>query len=115
MTKRPGSPLFLERRSYRFRRMMDAVRLLPLVALAFWMIPLMWPMPDTVLPYTVLPETGLPYTVLPETGHPEVVGAGGVPMSHAVRYIFGVWLAAIALAYVLWRRTARQIALENQG
>ena len=39
MSKPPGSPLFLERRSYRFRRMMDAVRLLPLLVLAFWMVP----------------------------------------------------------------------------
>jgi hypothetical protein len=89
MVNRPGTPLFLERRSYRFRRMMDAVRLLPLLVLALWMVPLLWPVGD-------------------------VADAESVPMSHAVRYIFGVWLGAIALAFLLWRRTAGQIARENQ-
>ncbi|AXI50871.1 MULTISPECIES: hypothetical protein [Sulfitobacter] len=89
MSKPPGSPLFLERRSYRFRRMMDAVRLLPLLVLAFWMVPLLWPVQDAP------------------------VGAA-VPMSHALRYVFGVWLAGIVLCFLLWRRTARQIAQEAQ-
>lgn len=92
MTNRPGSPLFLARRSYRFRRLMDAVRLLPFLALAFWMVPLMWSVP----------------------GDPSA-SALAVPTSHAVRYIFGVWLGMILLGFVLWRRTARQIAQENQG
>lgn len=89
MTKVPGSPLFLERRSYRFRRMMDAVRLLPLLVLAFWMVPLMWPTPETTVGQTV-------------------------PMSHALRYIFGVWAAAIILSFLLWRRTAPQVEQEDQ-
>ncbi|WP_372992953.1 hypothetical protein [Sulfitobacter sp.] len=90
MTNRPGSPLFLERRSYRFRRMMDAVRLLPLLMLAFWMVPLLWPVQDSG-------------------------DAVAVPMSHAVRYIFGVWLGGIVLGCLLWRRTARQIVQEAQN
>tara|TARA_R110002096_G_scaffold369234_2_gene562511 strand:- start:416 stop:688 length:273 start_codon:yes stop_codon:yes gene_type:complete len=90
MSKLPGSPLFLERRSYRFRRMMDAVRLLPLLVLGFWMVPLLWPVAD--------PSAG-----------------DAVPMSHALRYVFGVWLAGIACCFLLWRRTARQIAQETQG
>lgn len=84
-----GTPLFLERRSYRFRRMMDAVRLLPVLVLAFWMVPLLWPMEDAA-------------------------GAEPVPMSHAVRYIFGVWVGGIVLAFLLWRRTAAQIAQESR-
>ena len=76
MSKPPGSPLFLERRSY-------------LLVLAFWMVPLLWPVQDAP------------------------VGAA-VPMSHALRYVFGVWLAGIVLCFLLWRRTARQIAQEAQ-
>ncbi|WP_037227441.1 hypothetical protein [Roseobacter sp. GAI101] len=90
MTGRKASPLFLERRSYRFRRMMDAVRLLPLLVLAFWMVPLLWPVQDAG-------------------------DVAAVSMSHAVRYIFGVWLGAIALAFFLWRRTARQIVQEAKS
>lgn len=93
MTDRPRSPLFLERRSYRFRRMMDAVRLLPFMVLAFWMVPLLWPV--------ATPEAG--------------PAADTVPMSTAARYVFGVWFAAIAFAFLLWRRTAAQIAQENQS
>jgi hypothetical protein len=40
----PDTRLFLERRSYRRRRMMDAVRILPLLCtLLFLVVPLMWP------------------------------------------------------------------------
>ncbi len=35
--------LFLERRGYRKRRLRDAVRLLPLLGLVLWLIPLVWP------------------------------------------------------------------------
>jgi len=95
MSNRPGSPLFLARRSYRFRRLMDAVRLLPLAALTFWMVPLLWPVP----------------------GEGTLVGEAEplVSTSQAVRYIFWVWLGMIVLGFVLWQRTARQIAQENEG
>jgi hypothetical protein len=53
------------------------------------MVPLLWPVQDAP------------------------VGAA-VPMSHALRYVFGVWLAGIVLCFLLWRRTARQIAQEAQ-
>jgi hypothetical protein len=93
MSNRLGSPLFLARRSYRFRRLMDAVRLLPVVGLAFWMVPLLWPVPGDA---------------------PSVGGAEPVVLtSQAVRYIFWVWLGMIVMGFVLWRRTARQIAQEN--
>ncbi|MGB0661597.1 MAG: hypothetical protein ACPGNV_15640 [Mangrovicoccus sp.] len=41
--KRPGRPVFLERESYRQRRVVDACRLVPLFGLAFFLIPLLWP------------------------------------------------------------------------
>ena len=87
MSKPPGSPLFLERRSYRFRRMMDAVRLLPLLVLAFWMVPLLWPVPE------ILPDA------TPETTEPAIA------MSVALRYLFGVWALLILATWALWRRT----------
>jgi hypothetical protein len=73
-------PIFLERRSYRQRRMMDAVRLLPILGLVLWMVPLIWPRPDAG-------------------------GDGGVAMSTALRYLFGVWALLVALSWALWRRT----------
>lgn len=76
-------PVFLERKSYRQRRLMDAVRLLPLLGLALWMVPLMWSLPQ-------------------ETGEPMPIGA-------ALRYIFGVWAVMVLAGWALWRRT-RNIA-----
>lgn len=51
MPKRPA-PLFLARKSYRRRRMMDAARLLPLAGIFFILLPILWqpretPEPDT--------------------------------------------------------------------
>ena len=71
----PRTRLFLERRSYRMRRVMDAVRLLPVLGLMLWMVPLMWP----------LPEDGTP-----------------TPMSTALLYLFGIWCALVAGALTLW-------------
>ena len=72
-------PIFLERKSYRQRRLMDAVRLLPLLGLALWMVPLMWTGPQ-------------------ETGEPTPIGA-------ALRYIFGVWIVMVLAGWALWWRT----------
>lgn len=49
---RPGAPLFLARKSYRRRRMMDAARLLPIAGFFALMLPILWqprltPEPDT--------------------------------------------------------------------
>jgi len=80
----PDGPLFLERQSYRQRRLMDAVRLLPVLGLMLWMVPLAWP----------LAQSG---------------GEGAqdpVPMSVALKYLFGVWGALVLTSWLLWRRTA---------
>lgn len=79
--------MFLERRSYRMRRIMDAVRLWPLVGLALWMVPLLWPLP----------------------GDP----ADPIPMSVALRYLFCVWLVLILGTGALWWRTRRAGGAEN--
>lgn len=73
MGKRPD-PLFLERGSYRQRRLLDALRLLVFLGFALWMIPILWPDP---------------------------ADGKGVPMSAALFYVFGVWVALIGLAAFL--------------
>ena len=42
MSGRSRSPLFLERASYRQRRLRDAVRLIPIFGAILWAIPLLW-------------------------------------------------------------------------
>ncbi|MEM1371116.1 MAG: hypothetical protein AAGG72_02690 [Pseudomonadota bacterium] len=71
-------PIFLERWSYRQRRMLDALRLLPVVGVMLWMLPLFWP------------------TGTAETGEP-------VMLSTALTYIFGVWVLLTLLCAALWR------------
>jgi hypothetical protein len=39
---RPPSPLFLERESYRRRRLMDAARILPVAGLVLFLLPALW-------------------------------------------------------------------------
>lgn len=73
------TPLFLERRRYRYQRMMDAVRLLPLLGLFLWMLPLMWPVPEE--------------------------GAEGIGAARALTYVFGVWAVMILASVLLWWRT----------
>ncbi|WP_299732960.1 hypothetical protein [uncultured Tateyamaria sp.] len=72
-------PVFLERRSYRRRRMMDALRLLPILGLFLWMLPLFWP------------------TAADGPGAPDKMA-----MSTAVTYVFAVWLTLIGSALALW-------------
>lgn len=79
MTKPGPPPVFLERRSYRRRRMMDAVRILPVVGVLLWMLPLFWP-----------------------TDSDGPVSADTMAMSDAVIYVFVVWLLLIAAGTALW-------------
>lgn len=77
--------IFLERDSYRMRRFMDAVRLLPLLGLALWMVPLMWALPG------------------------ELSDGERMPMSSALQYIFGVWMLMVICCWALWRRTRGEV------
>ncbi|MEP1767702.1 MAG: hypothetical protein ABJJ53_13815 [Sulfitobacter sp.] len=71
--------LFLERNSYRRRRMMDAVRMLPLLCALLWLVvPMMWP------------------------NHAQ--GDAQTSLSTAIRYLFVSWALAAAAAFALWRR-----------
>ena len=76
-------PLFLERRSYRQRRLMDAARLLPLLGALLWMVPLLWPRSQAV----------------------QGSDATDVSTSSAILYMFAVWiflaLAALFLSVML--------------
>ena len=66
-------PVFLERSSYRKRRVMDALKLIAVFGFILWMIPTLWPDgsdPDTA----------------------------PVSMSDALFYVFGVWLVLIVLS-----------------
>ncbi|MGH1330601.1 MAG: hypothetical protein ACRBBK_06945 [Paracoccaceae bacterium] len=76
--KPPAAPLFLERRSYRRRRLIDMARLLPVLACFLWMIPLLW------------------------SG-----GEGTARTGRAMFYIFAIWIALIAVSAFLSRRLLR--------
>lgn len=71
---RPGAPVFYERRTYRQRRMRDALRLLPVVGLFAWTLPLLWRAGEEA------PRT-----------------------SAALAYVFGVWALLIVAGGLLAR------------
>lgn len=75
-------PIFLERRSYRRRRMWDAVRMLPFLGAVLWMVPLLWPLPDGA-------------------------EGEGVATSSALLYLFAVWIFLTFVARLLWRSTSQ--------
>lgn len=89
MQRDQNQPVFLERRSYRQRRMMDAVRLLPLVGLLLWLVPTLW------------------------SG---TSGEGFVPvrMSQVIVYVFGVWVGLIISGGVLWRYLVDASAMSDE-
>lgn len=75
----PDTRLFLERNGYRRRRMMDAVRVLPLLCAVLWVaVPTMWPNTSDAEAQTAL--------------------------SSAIRYLFVIWILAISITFGLWRR-----------
>lgn len=91
MSRQLRSAIFLERRSYRQRRLMDALRLLPILGLLLWMLPLFWPLEAPLGP----------------------VGA-----ARAIPYIFGVWALLIAcscaLGVVLKARLSADVPVEDE-
>lgn len=78
MKKPNKSPIFLERSGYRQRRLMDALRLLPVLGVMLWIFPMFWP-----------------------TGPVELVSSEPVSMSSAVTYVFVVWGLLIAVTLTL--------------
>jgi hypothetical protein len=86
--KRPGAPMFLERRSYRRRRLGDAARLLPLFGLVLILLPMLWS-PDT-------------------TGAARLTAWEGV-------YLFAVWALLIGVAAILSRALVADDAGKPDG
>ncbi|WP_412562426.1 hypothetical protein [Thalassobius sp. MITS945101] len=70
---RKQSPLFLERRSYRLRRLMDGARLMPFLGAALWAVPMLWTRE----------------------------GEAAISTSRAMLYIFLVWFCLSCLAGIL--------------
>ncbi|GAA6207043.1 hypothetical protein NBRC116601_03360 [Cognatishimia sp. WU-CL00825] len=64
------SAVFLERQTYRRRRLVDWIRVLPVIGLGLWLVPLFWPMG----------------------------GEAEVSTSSALIYLFGVWLLLVIAA-----------------
>jgi len=78
--RRGKPPVFLERQSYRRRRVIDAARMLPFIGLLLWLIPLLW----------------------------REEGEVAVRSSSAILYLFGVWILLVAGAAVLSAKLAAQ-------
>lgn len=92
-TVRQGQPsVFLERETYRRRRLMDAARLLPLLGVLLFLLPLLWP----------------------QSQAEGVEPGGGVAMSDAIIYIFSVWVALI-VAIGLFGRATRTGTYRSDG
>lgn len=86
LADRPLDPgAFLEKRSYRRRRRTDGLRLLPMLGLWLFMVPLLWPAGPGP--------------------HPE--GMTAVPMSTALIYIFSIWCGLTILCGLLSIRHSR--------
>jgi hypothetical protein len=81
--------LFLERRGYIQRRVIDGAKLLPIVGLILFMVPLIWS----------------------RTGDANAIGT-----SNSTIYIFCIWLGLIVLGAILANRiTASGAAQENKS
>ncbi|MEJ6402566.1 hypothetical protein [Yoonia sp. 2307UL14-13] len=74
MKKQPQPGVFLERSSYRQRRLRDAGLLVPVLGIILWLVPLLWDKGD--------PQNG---------------------KSMAMLYIFGVWVLLILLTALIAR------------
>lgn len=76
MSRPPTTPVFLQRANYRQRRLRDAAKLVPLIGIILWALPLAWPA---------------------ETGDTPVGSA-------RLLYVFGVWMILIVLTAMLASR-----------
>ncbi len=76
---RPPAPVFLERRSYRRRRLNDAIRVLPIVGAMLFLEPLFW---------------------TSDAGEPARTTSG-------VIYIFAIWAILVIAAFLASRAMAR--------
>lgn len=74
LTGKPGGsdkiPLFVERQTYRRRRLVDAARALPVLGLLLWLVPLLWAVPET----STSASSGLIYIFAVWLGLPIIAG-----------------------------------------
>lgn len=82
---RPRRPLFLERRAYRRRRLMDAARILPAAGLVALLLPVLW------------------------------VASGGTDTAAEALYLFGLWAVLIGIAAAMSRPLRDQLEHERKG
>lgn len=75
---RPRGPLFVERQSYRRRRLMDAARVLPVLGFVLVLLPVLWTQGGTM-------------------------GTAGQAL-----YLFALWLGLIAVAAAMSRALSRE-------
>ena len=71
----PGAPrpgVFLEKRSYRRRRVVDGLRIMPILGAWLFLVPVLWP-----------------------------AGVGAPFMSRVLIYVFGAWVLLIVASYML--------------
>lgn len=80
------SPVFLERQSYRRRRLIDTLRMLPVIGALLWAVPLLWRS-----------------------------GEEGVATSDAIIFIFLVWFGLVLAGAVLARAVRRSGIKEDEG
>lgn len=76
MSRPPNSRVFLERASYKQRRLTDAARLLPFLGIVLWSIPLLWRSDDEAITFN----------------------------ADALLYVFGVWVLLIGLSALIVSR-----------
>jgi len=85
MNDDPNRPVFLERRTYRRRRMADAASLLPVLGVALTSIPLLW------------------------HGTPE----NPASTTDVMLYLFGVWVLLVVLSAIV-SRTLGNVGTQNR-
>ena len=83
---RLAAPVFFQRRTYRRRRLQDAARLLPVIGLFAWLIPLLWPRTADAAP----------------------------AMGTALIYLFTTWIILILVGALLSRRLTLRDAAETE-
>ncbi len=90
MTRSPmprrGSAQFVERQTYRRRRLRDAARVLPVLGVLLWSVPLLWG-----------------------------IGSTGAVASSALMYLFGVWAMLVLASALITIRLGRDDMPDNQG
>jgi len=86
MTPPTKKPVFLQRASYRQRRLRDGAKLVPFVGIVLWLIPVAWR----------------------NEGSGEPVGSSGV------LYVFGVWVLLILLTVAISSRMRSDASLSDQ-